>query len=327
MRIGIVGAGVAGLAAAYRLKQAGHEPVVFEKSGGYGGRCATRRVDDFIFDTGATSISPRGKAIEAAMLNLLDTSELVRVEKPIFTHTSLRVTQGDPAKNKVARYTYRSGITKLAKLLAEGIDVRLNAKVEGLEKHAAKGYRILGEEFDQVILTPPAPQTRELLASVGEFRPLQSVTYRSCLSVLLGYRIPNPEVNYHAILDVDQVHPLTWLSLESVKSPGRASEGSTAIVAQLSPHYSSSHYEVEDETILNATIQFVERLYGEAWSSPAVGQVKRWRYSQPEMTAMFDSVNRPGATLWVASDGIMGARVEYAFEAGHRVAGMILGEA
>ena len=68
MRVAIVGAGVAGLAAARTLVESGAGVVLFEKSRIPGGRLATRQVGNFIFDTGATSIAPRGLGIEGAML-------------------------------------------------------------------------------------------------------------------------------------------------------------------------------------------------------------------------------------------------------------------
>lgn len=52
-RIAVVGAGIAGLTAAYRLKQAGHTPVVFESSDYVGGRIKSLRRGDFLFDVGA----------------------------------------------------------------------------------------------------------------------------------------------------------------------------------------------------------------------------------------------------------------------------------
>lgn len=48
----VIGAGLSGLAAAYRLQQAGHEVVVLERSDHPGGRCETFRRDGFIVDTG-----------------------------------------------------------------------------------------------------------------------------------------------------------------------------------------------------------------------------------------------------------------------------------
>ena len=51
-KVAVIGAGISGLALANRLKNH-FEVVVFEKSRGYGGRVATRRFGEFIFDHGA----------------------------------------------------------------------------------------------------------------------------------------------------------------------------------------------------------------------------------------------------------------------------------
>lgn len=52
-RLVVVGAGIAGLTAAYRLKRAGYNPIVFERAEKVGGRMATDVVDDFTIDYGA----------------------------------------------------------------------------------------------------------------------------------------------------------------------------------------------------------------------------------------------------------------------------------
>lgn len=319
-----MGAGIAGLGACRELTKAGIECVVFEKSKAYGGRCATRRIEGYTFDTGATSIAPRGKSLEPVMLEQLDRSDLVRIEAPIYVHEGLRISAGDAAKNRIERYTYSSGNTKLAKLLADGADIRFETKVETLEKGTKGRTRIAGEAFDFVVLTPPAPQSMELLATIGEFRPLGNVAYRPCLSVLLGYRLAAPSQAYCAVIEIEQRHPLTWLSLESVKSPNRAPEGATAIVAQMSPQFSAMHFDDNDQEIVDATLVYVARLYGKEWLSPEVSGVKKWRYSQPELTAMFDSVNAPIARIVVAGDSVAGGRVEYAYESGRRSAEHIL---
>jgi len=52
-RIAVVGAGIAGLACARKLIDAGHAVRVFEKSRGVGGRMATRRTPQGTYDHGA----------------------------------------------------------------------------------------------------------------------------------------------------------------------------------------------------------------------------------------------------------------------------------
>ena len=52
-RLVVVGAGIAGLTAAHRLKRAGYDPIVFERAEKVGGRMATDVVEDFTIDYGA----------------------------------------------------------------------------------------------------------------------------------------------------------------------------------------------------------------------------------------------------------------------------------
>ena len=53
----IIGAGIAGLACARRLAEAGLAPVLLDKGRGIGGRVATRRMGDMQFDHGAQYVT------------------------------------------------------------------------------------------------------------------------------------------------------------------------------------------------------------------------------------------------------------------------------
>ena len=56
MRVAIIGAGIAGLAAGYRLRQNNVHPVIFEETPFEGGRMGSERIKGFIVDRGAYTI-------------------------------------------------------------------------------------------------------------------------------------------------------------------------------------------------------------------------------------------------------------------------------
>ena len=68
MRYAIVGAGMAGLACAEALKQAGHSVVLFDKGRGAGGRMSTRRLPtslgEVAIDHGAQYFTARDPAFK-----------------------------------------------------------------------------------------------------------------------------------------------------------------------------------------------------------------------------------------------------------------------
>lgn len=323
LRVGIVGAGICGLAAGRYLHRSDHQVVVFERNAWVGGRVATYREDGFIWDTGATSFAPRGKGMEPVLLHELDDTGLVKIEKPIYMHEGLRVRPG--ARVGSVRYAYVEGNDAFPRRLSADLDVRLSAPVDEIE--ASSGvYRLRGEAFDAVILALPVPQASRLLWTIGENRAKASVHYRPCLSVLLGYQAAPPPTNYHALLDPEQVHPLTWLSLESVKVPGRAPEGASAMTAQLSAAYSRDQFERPDTDLIRQVSGYIAWLYGPVFASPVHAHVVRWKYSRPESVANFDHLNRRDAKLLIASDGLLGGHVEDAFEIGTRAARLLVEE-
>ncbi|MEA2552146.1 MAG: renalase [Fimbriimonadaceae bacterium] len=323
LRVGIVGAGLAGLATARALKAAGHQATIFEKSDHVGGRVATRNIGGYVFDSGASDIVPRGHPLEEVMLKELDTSELVTIEKPIYMHQALRPTFPESSRAQPKRYTYISGNNKLPQMLAEGLDVRLRSTVEGLEKSPAS-YKVLGEEFDAVVLTAPIPQTATILWTISESRPFANCRYRPCLSVMLGFAKQAPDVHYHALLDPEQRHPLMWLSIESIKCPRRAAEGHTAMVAQLSPAYSLTNFAADEQRVIGDVLDYVARLYGQEWNGAEVAQVKRWKYALPDSVSLFDTVNDPSQRVIIAGDGVLAGRTESAYDTGLRAAALLM---
>lgn len=323
MRAAVIGAGFAGLAAARTLARNGVETVVFEKSRGLGGRAAVKRAGPYVFDSGAGTVAPRGLALEDAIAELaLPDAEIV--ERPIYKHSQGRISPGDAGRSVGRRYAFQNGITSLAKGLAKGLDVRLESRVETIERPPDGGWCLEGECFDYVILTPPAPQASALLETAREPRPIASAVYRQTISVMLGFEEPF-DAPWHALIDPEQDEPLTWLSVETLKtSRGRAPEGCTAIVCQMNRAYSRSRWEAEDTAVIKEVLVDVQRLMGAAFSRPKEAALHRWRYAQPEATVSPEAANPPGTTLLLAGDALEGSRVELAYQSGLRAAERVL---
>lgn len=324
MRVAVIGAGISGLAAAREIVKQGGKAVVFESAGHVGGRVDTVSFDGFTFDPGATTLMPMGRPLESVVLNELSQDGLVRVEKPVMAHDGFRAHAGGLSPTRAARYCYSQGIAELPRRMAATLDVRLNTSIDEIET-VGSTHRVAGEDFDAVVVSLPAPLAEPLLVSAGERRSFNNVRYRPCLSVLLGYK-ESFDPPYHALVGPDQTHPLSWLSIESVKCPGsRAPEGQTAMVAQMGGEYSRRRFRSDDDLVLEEAIGDVSRILGDRFECPVASRIVRYAYSQPETTTMFESVNSPMSTIVVAGDSLMGGRTELAYESGLKAAKIVIG--
>ncbi|MBL1149762.1 MAG: NAD(P)-binding protein [Armatimonadetes bacterium] len=319
MRVGIVGGGISGLAAAYTLRKEGVESVLFEAEDRLGGRLESAKFFDSVVDLGAQTLTPRGLAMESALQEADGRGELYRIPKPLYLFDQGRAMPGSPERNAQPRYTFRSGIQSFAESLAQAADVRLGVKVDKVVKRA-DGFEVAGEVFDVVILTPPLPLTRTILAASGVPRNLGAFSYRPCLSVALGYDRVLPPPPYYALLSANRMSPLIWATIVNELCPGRVPEGKTVFVAQMGPEHSRTHFGAEEERVAHGAASCLARVIGAEWSRPDAYLVRRWLYSQPERVSLFDSLNPPESRVIIAGDGTLAGRAENAYETGVRAA-------
>lgn len=318
----IVGAGISGLLLARRLQEGGFTVTILEKSRGVGGRMATRRHGQAIFDHGAQFMTTRERRFREMVEGWL-ADGLVR---PWYR---------GPLGNM--RYVGLEGMTQVPKVLARGLDIHLQTLVTGL--HLENGHWTVtarhedsGEETrhvaDLLVLTPPVPQTLDLLATSNveldydEEEDLRRITYLKCLTVLVQLEGP---AGLPAPGAMDLNHDvLRWIGDNSVK--GVSPIGGT-LTLNSSARFAEAQWDAPDSTrlplLLNAAKPFLKVNIKDA-------SLHRWRYSEPtrlykekqpfRQPFFLDEERR----IAMCGDGFAGGRIEAAALSGLALADALL---
>lgn len=298
--VAVIGSGMAGLACARALADAGHAPVVFDKGRGIGGRLATRRVDGLQFDHGAQYVTAKGAGFAAVLDRMMAEGAAARWEDGAANH---RV--GVP------------GMSALAKALGAGLDIRQNAQVTGVVRDGA-GWRLRVDDVDhlaaRVIITVPAPQVAGLLGADHPLvAALGAVRLDPCLTLMAAARGPAPFVSRS-----DPDDPLAWIAQDSAK-PGRPQDV-TCWVAQASIAFSMPHLEEDAPAIAARMLPFLCDRLGVAADDVTYAAAHRWRYARVAVPLGQPFLRSDDATLYLGGDWCIGPRVEAAWTSGTAIA-------
>jgi len=303
-RVAIIGAGMAGLAAARLLREAGADCTIFDKSRGLGGRMATRRTGDFSFDHGAQYFTARGPRFRA----LVDEWSAAGHAASWYDH---EVIVGAP------------GMTAPARAMAAGLNTVMGLEVKSLSR-APQGWSIhAGEEvfegFTAVVVAIPAPQTTSLIKTGGlSFLELASARYAPCLALMLAF---DREAAFQGERMCRDKGPIAWIARNSSK-PGRPA-GQETFVVHASPDWSRAYLDETPEAILKKLSPFALDLI-RALSAPIFATAHRWRYALVEQALAVPCLWDAEAAVGACGDYCLGPRVEAAFDSGEAMARAIL---
>jgi predicted NAD/FAD-dependent oxidoreductase len=307
MKIAIIGAGMAGLSAANRLREAGADCTVFEKSRGLGGRMATRRVGSLQFDHGAQYFTGRSVRFQ---------SRLARWQA-----------EGSVAEWLPGKWVGTPGMTAPARALAAELRVIRECRITGLVggpghwrlvSDTSPASAIAQESFDAVIMAIPAPQTGPLAASAGiRFAELARVRYAPCLTLMLAFDQPT---ELHKPFFSPSHGPIAWIARNDSK-PGRDKAPKTVVV-HATPAWSRAHLDASAENAANALLKSVRPQIGDA--EPIFRMVHRWLYARVEQSAGAPFLWDPAQQVGACGDWAGGPRVECAFDSGEALAAAII---
>lgn len=321
----VVGAGVAGLACASSLRDAGATVTVLDKGRGVGGRCATRRVDGQPVDHGVCFLHGTDPEFLAA-IDAVDAPRIPGWPRTVAGQgTPCHPAAFAPASRRVA---FVDGVNVFPKHLARGLDVRTGTRVAALAE--ADGHVSLTTEAGDtlrartVVLALPAEQSSALLAPLPALRSaralLGTVVTHPCWTALARYDGPDDP------LEAEILYPDAGaLQLLVHDSSKRAHPRARTLVLQARPSWSARALERTPEDVLPELLAEAAARLGPWAARPTLAMAHRWRYARMDrgtgLVAPYLVALDGGARIGVAGEGFDPAGgVEAAFRSGRRLA-------
>jgi renalase len=319
--LAVVGAGIAGLACATKLQEAGLKVRLFEKSGGVSGRMSTRHGNGWQCDHGAQYFTARHPDFRA------EVARWQRAGVAALWNPKLQVFGGDLLHTPdlaLERFVGMPFMTSPARLLSEALALTSHATIRHLQRQP-DGWQLLSaergwlvERFDAVVLALPAPQAAPLLQPLSaELTELaHSASMGGCWTVMARFATP-PELPFDAAFVNEG--PLRWIARDTSK-PDRT--GLDTWVLHASVDWSEAHLEQEVDTIAASLLKAFGRLGGPA---PQAWTVHRWRYADV-IEPVLDRACAWNAdmSLGLCGDWLNGGKVEGAWLSGRQLALRVL---
>ncbi|MDM0012038.1 FAD-dependent oxidoreductase [Variovorax sp. J22P168] len=337
----VVGAGIAGVACARTLLQAGHRVTVFEREATVGGRMASVTTPFGRFDSGAQYFTVRDPRFALALETAPQvckpwSANLVRV---LDAHG--RVAEAAlPAREPhfVAQPGMDSLVARWAAPLGEALVT--GAQVTQIERDALDGrrwqLRTAGADdsqhvysgFDAVLLAVPPARTRALLGdgrlSAELSRRIEPVRIAPCWTLMIAFPQANQATLSHLGPQWNAArsthHRVAWLARESSK-PGR--DRIERWTLQASAAWSQEHLRDDAARVEAKLLRAFSEITG-VRAEPSHAQARCWPEAQTQVPVGKPHLWDAKARIGVAGDWCMGHRVEDAFLSGLTLALKVL---
>lgn len=311
----VIGAGLAGIACARRLSDAGWQLRVFESQRAPGGRIATRRFEAAAFDHGAQYFSVREPSFRTA-IEKAGRAGAVERWRP-------RWPGGDQEHGE--SWVGSPGMNALPRFLSEGLDIEYGARITRLER-SQSGWTLVDDrgaahpDFGFVVLALPAPEAAALAARHTVLTDrLRAVTMAPCWAVMVAFAGPVGDVPDAGFSD-DAVLP--WFARNGSK-PGRDAPDSWVLHA--SAEYSRREFDAPSARVEQALLTRFAGQLGRTLPAILLSDTHRWRHARVEAPLGEPFLLDRTASIGFCGDWCLDARAEAAFLSGE-AAGIAISE-
>ncbi len=323
----VIGAGLAGLICAKRMRQEGLRVRIVEKSAGVGGRLATRRLQGTWADHGAQYVSAHGEVFGRFMAHLQQQG--IAQE---WARTVTRLTPEGSCDNDSSwiypRYTCPTGLTAIAKYLATDQKIDFNTKIADVrvEPGSDKSWQLTTDSGQKILAsalvsTMPAPQFvvlfQDVLGVTSELlKAVQSVRFHPNITIIAGYSSSQAIPDAWKAFRCEDDFVLRWISHDSSKHLQQLTQ--PVFVLQSTSEFAYQSFEELNLEKVGLPILQKAGEYLEPWlQNPQWWQVHKWRYAFAQEALGVDCLTTTlPLPLVCAGDWCAGKNLESAYTSG-----------
>jgi renalase len=311
MRIAIVGAGIAGLAAARSLVDRGNSVTVFERSQVPGGRVATKIIKpielprgmsgELAFDHGAQYFTVRDQRFSELAAEWERDRVIARWTGRIVAFDGEGWEDTDPDTN---RYVGIPSMAAIGRAMAAGLDVNYGQRIESLEP--------LLRDFDRVIVAIPPALAAPLVSDVPVLASkVAAVSMKSNWTVMAAF-----EERVAARFDAAFVNgsAVSWIARNNSK-PKRNWQ-IDAWVVQASPEWSDSHLDTQPDDVGAFLMEAFEDQIPAGLPKAFYATVHRWRHAAADPPLAIGAIHDDASRITLCGDWCKGPRIEDAYLSG-----------
>ena len=314
--IAVIGSGISGLTVCNLAREAGLEPVLFEKARGPGGRISSKRLSGDALDMGAQYFTVRNADFRRFLKRYAQDAVAPWAGRLLHenAHGELEPFPGDTRWVGVPR------MSALPRDLAAPLAIEAATPVRRAWQQDGQWFLASerGEHgpYDALVVAIPPAQAEALLPSMPEVAErLREFSMAPCWAVAARFE-SDPGLDFEGVSLKNPV--LDWAGCNSSK-PGRGDRPNSGNwwVLHATPEWSVKNLDLAPDNVARQLLETFRDRFS-ITPEPSDWLAHCWRYARPDAGGeQPGSLSLDGQRLGFCGDWLAGGRVEGAFSSGH----------